>query len=426
MPTFLKKNLLLASICLLDLAVCLIFLFRFSDPLFVDIHEYLDLAVNIFNGNGYSSSGFFHLATFPSAFLQPVYAYLLAFFLKVAGLPAAFLYLRLLQIGFSLSLCLTIYLIGQKVFGRTAALWASLIFSLYIPFVYQTTFVWDTLLFSLELAVIVWLALSYDNRSVWQAVRLGLLLGFTVLTNSVILGVIPFILGYLFFEFRDELPRIGKSLSVVLFCLFIVVAPWSIRNSLVFKAFVPVRTGFWLNLYLGNNEAATGTVFLRQGSLVPLKFKDGITRHFGPMIPAIMSLNEFQQDRYFKAKFYAFVFSRPFDFLRLLPVKFFYYLWFNPFEERLPLREGQYLIVVLLALGGLYAALKEKKRVGLFLLVMLPFILTYTLVGPFFNWKYRMPIEPYFIILAGYAVARLFKAVLTLIECLRIRPKPSA
>ena len=406
MQNFIKNNLWLAGACLLNLAACLLFLFRFSDPFFVDIHEYLELAANLVNGNGYSSGGFFHFQTFPSAFLQPVYAYLLAFFIKMSGLPFAYLHIRLLQIAFSLLLCLTIYLIGLEVFNKKAALCAAYIYALYVPFIYQTTFVWDTLLFSLQLAVIVWLALRFDNRSAFPAVLLGLLLGLTVLTNSVVVAVVPFLLGYILFANRHELPSVGRRLLVTLFCLAVVVAPWSARNSLVFKAFVPVRTGFWLNLYLGNNEDATGTVFLKDGRSVPLKYKTGIQRHFGPMARAITALNEFEQDRYFKTKFFAFVFSRPRDFFRLLPVKLFYYLWFNPFEQPFRLRESQYLAVVLLALGGFWAAVKEKKRVGLFALVAAPFIITYTLVGPFFNWKYRMPIEPYFIVLAGYCVSR--------------------
>ena len=372
----------------------------------MDIHEYTEIAISIFNGDGYVSGGFFHQNIFPSAFLQPVYTYLLALFIKISLLPFAFLNIRLLQIFFNLCLCLMIYIIGQKVFNKSAALWACFIFSVYIPFAYMTTFVWDTLLFSLQLAIIVWLVLEFDNRRIFQSIWLGFLLGLATLTNSVILAFIPFLIGYLFSKFRETPQQTIKNLLIVFFCFVILVTPWSIRNSLVFRSFVPVRTGFWLNLYLGNNEAATGTVFLKNGSQVPLKYKDGLVRHFGPMMPILAKMNEAEQDQYFKEKFFIFVSSRPFDFSRLLLIKLFYYLWFNPFEKPMLFGELQYLIVSLLALGGFYAAIKRKKKIGLLVLVMIPFIVSYTLIGPFFNWKYRLPIEPYLIILAGYCISQ--------------------
>jgi 4-amino-4-deoxy-L-arabinose transferase-like glycosyltransferase len=405
--TFIRNNLAVLGICLLNLAVCLIVLFRFSDPLLVDIHEYTELAVNICNGQGYCGGGFFHQARLPSAFLQPVYAYLLAFFIRMSRLPLAYLHLRLLQIVFNLLLCLTVVSIGRKIFNRPAALWAGLIFALYLPFAYAAAYVWDTSLFSLQLAVIVWLVINYTDRNIFQAILLGLLLGLTVLTNSLILAVIPVIFVYLYFTRQAEWRRSLINLLIIAVVLVAVVAPWSIRNSLAFKSFVPVRTGFWLNLYLGNNEAATGTVFLKDGSNIPVNFKDGLVRHFGPMIPTLAKMNEAEQDHYFKKKFLAFVAARPLAFARLLLIKLFYYVWFNPFEPPRLAGELQYLLVLLLALSGFYGALKEKKKIGIFALVIIPFVLSYTVIGPFFNWKYRLPIEPYLIILAGYCLSRL-------------------
>ncbi|MEE8637821.1 MAG: hypothetical protein V3T21_02135 [Candidatus Margulisiibacteriota bacterium] len=191
--------------------------------------------------------------------------------------------------------------------------------------------------------------------------------------------------------------------------------PWLIRNSLVFKAFVPVRTGLWLNLYLGNNEDATGTVFLKHKGSVPTDFNEGITLHFRPMIDDLLKMNEYEQDQFFKTKFLNYIKSDPFDFAKLIAQKTYYFLWFNPFEKNNIIWVLEYAFVLVFALYGFYEACKARKRALLFLLVFISFSIFYALTGPFFNWKYRLPIEPYFIILAGYGIYKILSNKLRII-----------
>src|SRR5436190_12626055 len=48
---------------------------------------------------------------------------------------------------------------------------------------------------------------------------------------------------------------------MVLLSTFVVVAPWTLRNWIQFHAFIPVSTGGGLNLYQGNAEIPRGEVY---------------------------------------------------------------------------------------------------------------------------------------------------------------------
>jgi 4-amino-4-deoxy-L-arabinose transferase-like glycosyltransferase len=390
----------------------LIYLFFFSHPLFVDYHEYTEIARNIAAGHGYVGTGFFHFYRSNSAFLQPVYTYLLAFFIRFFDLPHAFLGIRLFQVFINLLVCLTVYFVARELFDEKTGWLSALLFSVYLPFIYLTTFVWDTLIFSLLLLLIVWAAVKFTNRGFGQSVLLGLLLGLTALVNSVVIAVVPALLIYLYLRFRREGPEITTRLLLALLLAVVCLAPWSLRNGLVFKAFVPLRTGFWTNLYLGNNPDATGTIFLKHQGRVPADYNEGITLHFWPeMKDHLARVDEYRQDQYLKDKFFAFLRAQPGTFLRLLVKKIYYFIWVNPFEPKRLSWLLEYVLVLVLGLFGLYQAARDKKRIMLFVLIFISFVFIYALTGPFFNWKYRAPIEPYLIILAGYGLSKLIPSV---------------
>ncbi len=402
-------------ICALNFFLCLIYIFFFSDPLWVPNHEYTDIARNIAAGNGYISSGFFHLKYAPTAFLAPFYSYFLAFFIKIFNLPQAYLGIRIFQAFINISICLMIFFVAKEVFNKKTAHLSCIIFLIYLPFIHWTTEVWDTLIFSLLVLAVIFLSLKFTNKNYFQSILLGLIMGLTMLINPSILSFLPLLFIYLFFRFRENVPKILVNLLIIFCVSGSVVMPWLIRNSLVFKAFVPVRTGLWLNLYLGNNEDATGTVFLKHKGSVPTDFNEGITLHFRPMIDDLLKMNEYEQDQFFKTKFLNYIKSDPFDFAKLIAQKTYYFLWFNPFEKNNIIWVLEYAFVLVFALYGFYEACKARKRALLFLLVFISFSIFYALTGPFFNWKYRLPIEPYFIILAGYGIYKILSNKLRII-----------
>ena len=61
-----------------------------------------------------------------------------------------------------------------------------------------------------------------------------------------------------------RLKRTGQkhilSMSIAALVLVVVVAPWFVRNHLVFKQFIPFRNNFWMEVYQGNTGDTSDVV----------------------------------------------------------------------------------------------------------------------------------------------------------------------
>ena len=408
----LRDNLPLGLICLLNLVLGLGYLFFLTDPLYAINHEATQLALSLAGGQGFVSAGGLHLKYAVSAILQPVYPCLLALLIVIFKLPYAFLAMRLLQLAVLGALIIMIYLIAREVFDERAALVATGLTAVYFPFINITTIIWDTTLFCLLTSLAVFLALKYENKFVYLGLLLGVVLGIAVLTNGVALILLPAIFLYLYWRYRAGGWRTIVNLLLVLAVAAVLVLPWSVRNMIVYRGFIPVRSGFWGVLYLANNQDATGTIWLKHDGRLPRDSNEGITLHFRPLIGELATLNEYQQDQYFKARFINYVMTRPLEFTRGLFVKLYYFLWANPFEHTNYVWLAEYLFILVFGLGGLYRGWQEGKRVGLFVLLFLMFTGVYTVMGPLYNWKYRLPIEPFLIVLAGYGLTAIITRLL--------------
>lgn len=216
------------------------------------------IAYSIASGKGYSSP--FQRDTGPTAWIAPVYPYLLAAIFKVFGiytLPSFFAAL-FLNILFSAGTCVPIFYTGKRIAGLGAAsgaawLWALFPNTVMIPI----EWIWDTSLSALLLAALLWATLELaESLHIRDWCLYGLLWGFTLLTNPAVALLFPVFLLWTAYRVskRDRTEsRLAKpALAAVLAVLCCV--PWTIRNYLQFHKFIPLRSNFAFELYVGNNE----------------------------------------------------------------------------------------------------------------------------------------------------------------------------
>ncbi|KPJ65017.1 hypothetical protein AMJ44_11420 [candidate division WOR-1 bacterium DG_54_3] len=401
-----KESLMLFSISIMVL-ISRLFYFRWFVKSICG-HEYFDIAQNIAAGSGYVGSGFFHLNYAPTSFLPPVYTYLFALSLKIFGLIPGHIMMVVFQAFISVFIIILIYKLGEEIFDKKSAMIACLIFLIYLPFIYWTTMIWDTMLFTFLLLVICLLAYRFREKNYYgNLIFLGILIGICALTNAVTLIVIPFIMLYFLYNWKENFSKLIFKIAVLIFAILLTLLPWTIRNYYVHRVVVPIRTGLWPNLYLGNNPAATGTVYLKENGKVANRFEKGLTMHFWPMIEDLRSLNEIEQENYFKDRFLNYVKHNPAKFISLIFKKIYLFWWFNPYESsNISWRVEYFLLLYFASLGMLFSKI-HKKQISLLLLIFLSFTLVYSITGPFFNWKYRLPIEPYLMILAGFGIKNL-------------------
>ena len=198
--------------------------------------------------------------TGPTAWIPPVYALLLAGVFKLFGIYTAGSAIAILSLNslFSALTSIPVFYIAQRLFGFTVAILAGWCWALF-PFAFFIAAfrVWgeslDALLVSSILLMTLRLA-STNRLAVW--VGCGLLTGVAALTNPNTLSVIPGLWGWACYELRLCGSCWKKPLLVAATALALAVAPWFVRNRLVFDQLLPLRSNFWLEVSLGNNPAA--------------------------------------------------------------------------------------------------------------------------------------------------------------------------
>ncbi len=227
------------------------------------------IAYSIASGKGFSSP--FQRDTGPTAWLAPVYPYFLAGIFKLFGIYTllSFFAALLLNILFSAGACVPIFYAGKRIAGLGVAsaaawLWALFPNAIIIPF----EWIWDTCLSAFLLATLLWATFELAESRRLRDWRLyGLLWGFALLTNPAIALLFPVLLAWAAYRNRNLdrtsgwLVRAALTAAIALLCC----VPWTIRNFVQFHKFIPLRSNFAFELYIGNNENYDDQHRLRPG-----------------------------------------------------------------------------------------------------------------------------------------------------------------
>jgi len=213
------------------------------------------IARSVAEGKGYSSPYFGD--TGPTAWLAPVFPLLLAGVFKIFGVYTKASALAILSFDCLLSAltCIPVFLIARRTFDERAALWAGWIWA-FFPYSinFATSFIWDTTLSTLLMALLFLLALKLEDAPRWKWwFGFGALAGVTALSDPVTLSVAPFLSLWLLYRYWKRRERWFAPGAAALVAVILVVSPWFVRNYRTFHKFIPLRSGFWFELYCGNN-----------------------------------------------------------------------------------------------------------------------------------------------------------------------------
>jgi Dolichyl-phosphate-mannose-protein mannosyltransferase len=213
------------------------------------------VARSLASGHGFNSP--FLPTTGPTALVPPLFPYLLALVFRTFGIYTANSALVILSLDslFSALTCIPIYLslkhAADERTARSAAwLWAIYPFSIY----FSAAQVWDYSLTSLLFATCFCFAqrLHLQRRFlVWCG--FGVLYGVTALSNPSILSLFPFLLMMALRSVRRVGDRWLLRGIVTVIALIVVVGAWTVRNDRVMHVASPIRDGFWLEFWAGNN-----------------------------------------------------------------------------------------------------------------------------------------------------------------------------
>jgi 4-amino-4-deoxy-L-arabinose transferase-like glycosyltransferase len=405
-----------AAIVSVALLVRLIYLahFVYAQPIPVKhqykvLHETGSIATSIASGHGYSSplidpSG-------PTAWITPVYPYLLAGAYKIFGLFSlrADVFMRLLNVLFSAATTYAIFLLGRRLFGEASGIvagwiWAFFWYAIFFP----AAWLWDTSLSALMLCLALWATYAVEKRQDWKSWSgFGFLWGLAALVNAAILSVLPGCFLFALYRSRLRSATWWKSAGASALTLALTVAPWIIRNQITFHGQVFFRSNFGLELWLGNNPQVpdSWTWWLHPS--------DDKTEH-----EKFLRMGEVPYMQEKQREAWAFIKTHPSDFSRFVFHRFmetwtdsdsFADLWNSGF---LWVRVGLILkyALPLLTFSGLLLARRNSPLLALPLLnVVAMFPLVYYLCHT--TARYRHPMDPVLCVLTGFTLVSVARAV---------------
>lgn len=369
--------------------------------------EVVQIARSIVAGKGFGNPlGL--IETGPTAWVCPVYPYLVAWIFMLAGTYTV--KSRLILSGLNCVLAgltvFPIYAIAKRTFGTNVAVVASWVWVV-LPSAWQipVRLAWDSTLNALSFAVILWATIAIRGQrrlSIWASY--GALWAAGALINASILSLAPFLFGWLLWELRKQSLPWLKPLAVAVLVCVVGVAPWTFRNYLAFGKFIPIRSNMGLVLWLGNHPGGHG--FDARLSPYGNQQQASIYKRMGEI--GYMTAR--------KHEAVAFMKSHPTETLgtALRNVCTF---WFGVTDRQAnPWYGGsKYLsidfianfLVILLGLIGMFIALRSRiSSAVLYLAVLVVFPLVYYLTRP--ALRFRFAIEPMLAILAAYGAACVF------------------
>ncbi len=356
-----------------------IILFPLSAP---DSLDYDKMALHIANGLGFSAN----------LNRAPLYPTFLATIYFIFG--HSFLVVRIIQAILGAIICIFVYFIGEEIFkNRRAAALGTGAAVIYPSLIASNSYILTETLatFLLTIAVILLMkALKGKKKQDWVAG--GIFLGLSTLCRPVTLLFPLFLLLGLLLFFRK---RLENFIFVLIFSLTVAgtILPWTIRNYLVFKEFIPVATGGGFNLWVGSYFPWDGDYNWRD-----LSDKENLVK----------GLSQIDADKKFFREGIKNIKNNPGAY-SLLCLKKLGRFWLQiPGGKRV--LEGKNLqkafiftfhyILLFFFLLGLYLCLKEKRK-EVFISLLMIFYFTFIHSLLFAIPRYRIPIMPLVLAIAG-------------------------
>ena len=223
-----------------------------------DFATFLETASNIYRGYGHTLNGN------PIAWVGPGYSYTLAFFHLIAGNDNPFNAMVLNFILSSATLLMSALIYAKWFPDAEGKLLLAYGFTAFFPtlIAYNNVAGTETLfLFQLVLILVTRLYLSPGRK---QAVVMGILCGFAALTKPFMLVYPAVALAMWWLEGRNLKQTILRT-AFMAAAMFIVIAPWTVRNAAAFGQFILISYNMGYNQFINNNYANT------RGTWMPLE-----------------------------------------------------------------------------------------------------------------------------------------------------------
>jgi hypothetical protein len=218
------------------------------------------VAVNFYEGRGFSSP--FQAGDTPTAFFAPLVPLIwsLVFHITNGATGKSEAVIIIIQAAIGAFLVSTIWACAYHVERKDSsrlkgfAFWVGFLFILWPESILRTINSWYFIWQDVGLALLVYCGmLWFDKPAFKYAACMGFIAGFIANVNPVPVPIYLVILIYPLWNQRVRSWAIMRNILISLVIAGTCVAPWIIRNYLIFDQIIPMRSNFGLELWQGNN-----------------------------------------------------------------------------------------------------------------------------------------------------------------------------
>lgn len=210
-------------------------------------------------------------------------------------------------------LCLVVYFICKCIWNKNnsnlTSRVSSLVYAFFPSHIIYTVVLSTEILFTFLLIIAIWFLCS-RIKTEWhfkECFISGLLFGLASYVRSV-----PLAFPLLFFVFMCIKKRsfISSIWRTIIFTLgiFFVLLPWTVRNYILTKHFIPLCSYGGLVFWMGNNERSTGEYMVPQ-------------KDFPKSYGSITFKDEYEHQSYFYKEGLQFIKENPIKWISLIPIK---------------------------------------------------------------------------------------------------------
>ena len=362
-----------------------------------DERDFDTTAQNLVQGNGFSR---IPNSSVPMIRRVPLYPLFLAVIYRTSrhSINAV----RALQIFLVALTALIGYLVARLIFKGKLALLSLLLIGLWPPLIVFSTRIMSEVLntFLLSLSILC-LVMLIRRRSIILAFIAGLLMGITTLCKATTALFPFFVFFFLILVYPSRKQALCHGLILIL-AAAIAISPWTIRNYVEFRTFIPLQLGVSPGFWVGT-DISEGGRWQGEDKMLHHKFSK-------PLRDDHLYVERF----YFKEAMES-IKENPGGYLTLL-VKKAGGFWRRPSVggvekfglKKILIRGSNYLVHYLAIVFGIIGSVLVVRRKILLAYPLILIIFYYTLMYAllFAEPRYRIPVLPMVIVLAIYGFSR--------------------
>ena len=369
--------------------------------------EFATIAHHIVTGEGFSINKV-QGVSIPSAYMPPGYVFFLAAMFSLFGEGLfTFVLVQCVHALLGGLSCIGLCKLANTVFSKEVGAVSALLMASYPPLIYIVAEAHPISIYILLniLLVLVLLRLPGNKRLSW-IVLAGVLAGILTLFRSEMSILVPLLALWLFFNLSNT-QRIWKPVLFIVVAV-LIIAPWTIRNYLVFHRLVPVHSCTGFDFSRGHNPDATGTGMSFSGE--PIEGASGIPGVLEEIEALPLTDDwEVKMDAIYLKAALKYISLHPFQTVKVTLMKFFYFWGIDityPLARH-PLYWVSWIFAFFLAIVGIIRAVKGKIKASLLYL----YLVFYTGIEMIFFVlpRHRLFIEPFVLVFSAYGIYYLWR-----------------